>query len=73
MSSTRKKKPTNPKARKEAHPRLAWPPEEWPEEIRQAQIEAAQAGFSEFLADVAASFSPFPKPAEIIPFNRSKK
>lgn len=70
--STRKKKPTSPKARKEAH-RCVWPPEEWPEEIRQAQIEAAEAGFSEFLADVAASFSPLPKPAEIIPFNRPKK
>lgn len=71
--STSKKKPTNPKARKEARSRFVWPPEEWPEEIRQAQIEAAQTGFSEFLADVAASFSPLPPPAEIIPFHRVKK
>lgn len=62
------KKPGRRKPRADDRLPFIWPPEEWPEEVRQAEIKAVQEGFAEFFASVAASFSPSPPPAEIIPF-----
>ena len=71
--SKRKKKLKTTKARKEASFLLVWPPEEWPEETRQAETEIIEQGFAEILAELTSSLPPRPPTAQVIPFNRSKK
>jgi hypothetical protein len=57
------------KTRKQSQPRkpLEWPPKEWPEEARQAEIKALDAFMAEWWKFVLAD-TQFPPTAEIIPF-----
>ena len=47
---------------------LIWPPEEWPEEARQAELAAFGAYMDEWWKFVLADMPPSTPTAEIIPF-----
>jgi hypothetical protein len=72
MSQT--KKPKKPKKTTVRKP-IIWPPEEWPEEARQAQIAADRAFLDkwwEFVLSDTQKAQP-QRTAEIIPFPKAKR
>ena len=76
---SRSKKPKQPKkAKARQHEPLIWPPEEWPEEAKQAEIAAIREFMDKWWEFVYAGFdSPMPQTprhtAEIIPFPGTRK
>lgn len=68
---SRTKKPKDGKKPGKREP-ITWPPEEWPEEVKQAENAAFRAFMEEWSKAVFADM-PKPQKAKIIPFPGAKK